>query len=109
MSTFHEILLQMGHACLNKAADPRVALADRAPDTPRCEAQFMALRGDLLLEIATELDRLFCDAAEQTLSGDWIDGQHHFDGSEVGIIAATVDDYLVAPIHAAIGEWEMAR
>lgn len=106
MSSIREILNEMGHAALTLAQDPRCEIADRSPQNWRDETHFMALKGDLLNEVAAKLDALFCKAAETTLSGDFIDAPHHLDGSEVGIIASVVDDYIVGPIHAAIGEWE---
>jgi hypothetical protein len=106
MSSFTEILTQMGHACLTLAQDPRVKLADQSPASAAAEIQLMALKGDLLNELAAKLDPLFCKAAENALTGTFVDGQYHLDGTEVGIVKSFIDDYFVAPIHATIGEWE---
>lgn len=106
MSSFTEILNQMGHACLTLAQDPRVKLVDQSPRSADAEVHFMALKGDLLNELGAALDELFCKATYNALSGSFIDGQHHLDDTEVGALSGTVSDYYVCPIHAAIGEWE---
>lgn len=105
-STYRELFSLMGHACLTMAQDPRVSIADQSPRSADAEQHHMALKGDLLNELGAKLDELFCKATYNALSGSFIDGQHHLDDTEVGALSGTVDDYFVAPIHAAIGEWE---
>ena len=106
MSSFTEILNQMGHACLTLAQDPRVKLVDQSPRSADVQLHQMALVGDLLNELAAKLDPLFYRAAERAICGDFIDAPHHLGDESVGIVQSFVDDYFVCPIHAAIGEWE---